>query len=53
MGLESQTAELVFFITSVGACVAKAKERSSQWIRSLHVVVLVSSTSGSNRILVV
>ena len=33
---------LCFFITSVGACVAKVKERSSSWTWSYHVVVVVS-----------
>ena len=42
MVLESQIEEFVFFITSVGACVAKAKERSSPWTRSYHVVMVVS-----------
>ena len=42
MVLESQIGEFVFFITSVGACVAKAKERSSPWTRSCYVVVVVS-----------
>ena len=40
--LESQTGEFVFFVTSVGACVAKAKERNSSWTRSYHGVVVVS-----------
>ena len=42
MVLESQTGEFVFFVTSVGACVAKAKERNSPWTRSYHGVVVVS-----------
>ena len=42
MVLESQTREFVCFVTSVGACVAKAKERSSLWIQSYHGVVVVS-----------
>ena len=42
MVLESQIGEFVFFITSVGACVAKAKERSSSWTRSYNGVVVVS-----------
>ena len=32
----------VFLIISVGACIAKAKERSSLWTRSYHMVVVVS-----------
>ena len=42
MILESQTREFMFFITSVGACVAKAKERSSPWTRSYDGVVVIS-----------
>ena len=34
--------EFVFFVTSVGACVAKAKERSSLWTRNYHGVEVVS-----------
>ena len=57
--MESQTGEFVFyfiylfFIISVGACVAKAKERSSPWTQSYHGVVVVSSICGSSRMLVV
>ena len=40
--MESQTGEFVFFVTSVGACVAKAKERSSMWTQSYHGVEVVS-----------
>ena len=32
----------VFLIISVGACIAKAKERSSLWTQSYHMVVVVS-----------
>ena len=42
MVLESQIGEFVFFITSVGACVAKAKERSSPWTWSYHRDVVES-----------
>ena len=40
--MESQTGEFVFFVTIVGVCVAKAKERSSPWTWSYHGVVIVS-----------
>jgi len=40
--LESQTGEFVFFITSVGAYVAKAKERSNLWTWNYHGVVIIS-----------
>ena len=51
MVLELQTGEFVcvcvcvcvfFLIISVGACIAKAQERSSLWTRSYHMVVVVS-----------
>ena len=42
MVLESHRGEFVFFVISVIACVAKAKERSSSWIQSYHRVVVVS-----------
>ena len=42
MVLGSQIGEFVFFITSVGACVAKAKERSSLWTWSYHGDVVES-----------
>ena len=53
MVLESQTGELVFFITSMGAYVVKAKEKSNPWTLSYHGVVVVSSTCSSNKMLVV
>ena len=52
MVLESEIGEF-FVVISVGACVAKVKERSSPWTRSYHGVVIVSSTCISNRMLVV
>ena len=32
----------MFFIISVGACVAKAKEKGSPWTQNYHGVVVVS-----------
>ena len=42
MVLESQIGESVFFVTSMGACIVKAKERSSPWTQSYHRIMVVN-----------